>query len=677
MNRDQILQILYELALLTSSETHAEQLITKILQRLLYHTSFPCGIFLSGIQQTGNASFTGLIEEVVGCGNLFERKGEQFNFPGEMHINSDINFIVDQELIRTTFGNNIRYTSLLKLPVSANEQFILLNKEISDLSQPFDRIFEPVLNNFSKTLNLLRNNDALQDSLLQSNSLLQNVLDTVPSRIFWKDKNSVYLGCNALFAADAGFTSDEIVGKTDLDMPWSTTEAESYRIDDRMVMDSDQAKIHYEETQKRSDGTESWVETSKIPLKNNSGQIIGILGAYDDITKRKKAEQEIISAKEEAERANQAKSEFLSSMSHELRTPLNAILGFSQLIEFQESLPQDTRSNIKEIITAGHHLLELINDILDLTTIEARKVALSIEPVEYDELIRECISLVEPVAQRNEIKINNLSTTNTHYLKADRARMKQVILNLLSNAIKYNRKGGHVDINIDQADNNYYRISIKDTGIGIKHENLPRLFESFGRLGAEKTNIEGTGIGLVISKQLVELMDGRIGVESEYGEGSNFYIEVPVESSANIIEEQLDAGVFTSHKEENMNKYTVLYIEDNPINIALVSQLLALKPNINFLSALTASQGIDLALSNPPDLILLDIQLPDMNGFEVFKILRDKKVTEDIPIIAVSANAMAHDIEKAFQAGFNDYLTKPLNLVSFHQTIDAVLNKQE
>ncbi len=818
MDREQILQVLYEMALVTGGETHVEPLISKTLQRLLYHTTFPCGVFLSVVKTNKNNTIDVYLEQVIGCGVLLKKKGEILALPKEL-IHGQAGLLDDVELIQNAFGENFKYKNALKLPVNDKELFILLSKNTPGFELPFERIFEPVLKNFGKTLILCRENDRytylleqevsrrtkLESSLLESRNLLQNVLNTVPSRIFWKDKNSAYLGCNNLFAQDAGLeSSNEIIGKTDTDLPWGETEAESYRADDQAVMTSRDSKVRYEESQTREDGSDTWLETSKIPLINSSDDVIGVLGSYTDITERKRMEfdlkssetrhrtifestvdgiininnkgiiesvnpaveklfgytsneltgnnismlmpesfasqhdmyinkfsqaghktvlgrgrelvaqkkdgtvfpvdialdemfidgermftgiirdiserkeieQKIIQAKEEAESANRAKSDFLSSMSHELRTPLNAILGFGQLIQMEEGLSADIKGNVNEIVNAGEHLLELINEVLDLAKIEAGHIDLLLESVEYNPLILECVSLVDPIARHNEIQIKNIFNTESIFLRSDRIRIKQVIVNLLSNAVKYNRKGGEVNIVVYPSGDNFYRISVKDTGAGIKNENLPGLFEAFNRLDAEDLNIEGTGIGLVITKRLVELMGGKIGVESEYGAGSTFWIEIPKEtvSGSEINRSAEIESVQLEHDNDiNFKEHKVLYIEDNPVNLKLVTKLFSKKSHIHLYTAHTPGLGLELAEINQPDLILLDIELPDMDGYKVLENLRSNTLTSHIPVVAVSANAMPNDFKKAKEAGFDDYLTKPLDIKNFYKTVDELL----
>ena len=541
MNREQILQIIYEMALVTGGETHVEPLITKTLQRLLYHTAFPCGVFLSDIREIRKKQYECKLEQVVGCGDLLEKKGEIITLPEEILSECKSGLITDKKCISYVFGEQTKYKVALMLPVNNAEWFILLNKNIPDFKLTFEQIFEPVLKNFSKTLMLCRENERytflleqeilhrkeLEISLRESEELLRDVLDTVPSRIFWKDKNSVYLGCNNLFAYDAGLKSnEEIIGKTDHNLPWGKAEADLYRSDDLKVIESGLPKINYEESQTRKDGLETWLETNKIPLKNASGDVIGILGSYSDITDRKNAEQEIIKAKEEAERANNAKSDFLSSMSHEFRTPLNAILGFSQILEM-DAKDEKTRDNSQEIINAGNHLLSLINEILDLSKIESGNIELSIEKCYLNEIINDALSLIHPLAEKHSIQINNKVSASLN-INVDEMRFKQVLLNILSNAIKYNSENGKVIIDCSSNAKNMLYISISDTGDGLTPEQLSILFEPFERLGAENSNIEGTGLGLKISKDLVELMGGTITVESTVGKGSCFYVEVPL-----------------------------------------------------------------------------------------------------------------------------------------------------
>ena len=504
--------------------------------------------------------------------------------------------------------------------------------------------------------------------------MLSTVLDTIPVRIFWKDLNLNYLGCNQLFAQDAGKVSPrELIGKDDYAMNWHQS-ADLYRSDDSKIIERGLPKLNYEEPQIRADGTTVWLRTSKVPLRTSKGEVIGILGTYEDITSRKQIERSLIEARDDAERANQAKSEFLSNMSHELRTPLNAVLGFTQIMQCDDALPAEHKQHLTEILKAGKHLLLLINDILDLAKIESGRIDLSIEPIEAGPVIEESLSMVSTLALKRGIQIN--STGELHrMLRADRARLKQALLNILTNAIKYNRDNGSITLDVLQSGEDRVRIRITDTGIGIAPERIKELFHPFNRLGFENSGIEGTGIGLSITRRIIETMGGSIAVTSEVGIGSSFWVELPANSHAG---NEQDLAVLSnddviSMHDIKLNQYLVLYIEDNPANLRLVAQMLAQRKHITLLTAHTPELGIELARERHPALILLDINMPVLDGYQVLKIFQADPNLKDIPVIAVTANAMPRDIERGMRAGFTDYLTKPLDLMRFKSILDKYL----
>jgi PAS domain S-box-containing protein len=427
----------------------------------------------------------------------------------------------------------------------------------------------------------------------------------------------------------------------------------------------------------RKDGSMFWANVVFTAIRDPAGNARGFAKLTRDLTERRQVEQTLTLAKGAAEKANLAKSEFLSSMSHELRSPLNAILGFAQLME-SDATPAtpSQKASIDEILRAGWYLLELINEILDLAQIESGKLSLSPEPTSLAEVILECQAMIEPQAQARGISMTFPQFDVPCFVAADRTRLKQVLINLLSNAIKYNTAGGTVVVDRAGSTAERIRLNVRDSGAGLSPEKLAQLFQPFNRLGQEHGAEQGTGIGLVMSKRLVELMGGVLSVESTVGVGSVFSWELDAAAAPELEAKPAEpepAALAHTQAQPGAPLRTLLYVEDNPANLKLVEQLIARRPTIRLLTAVDGNMGIQLARANQPDVILMDINLPGISGIEALKILRDDPKTAHIPIVALSANAMPRDIERGLAAGFFSYLTKPIKVKEFMEALDAAL----
>ncbi|MCW8193244.1 PAS domain-containing protein [Proteobacteria bacterium 005FR1] len=424
------------------------------------------------------------------------------------------------------------------------------------------------------------------------------------------------------------------------------------------------------------DGRIRYVHELGQPEYDSEGRMEKLSGVIQDVTSRVEAQQSMVAARDEAERANQAKSEFLSSMSHELRTPMNAIIGFSQLLEADDELSEDQCENVGEILKASNHLLKLINEVLDLAKVESGRIELSLEPVEVRPIVEECVSLLSVVADKRQVRIVPGEFSGL-LVRADRTRFRQILLNLLSNAIKYNREGGSVRLLLADPNGGRLRIGVSDDGFGIAADKIEALFEPFNRLDAEGGDIEGSGIGLTLSRRLAEMMGGTIEVESTLGEGSTFWIELPAESLSIEDDCELSASTPLATVRRSMRKNLILYIEDNPANLRLVNKILGRRDDIELITAHTSGLGIELAAAKKPDLILLDINLPGLNGYQVMNVLRANPDLCEVPVVAITANAMPRDLERGKKAGFVDYLTKPLDVDRFTSAISSVLDREK
>jgi PAS domain S-box-containing protein len=519
----------------------------------------------------------------------------------------------------------------------------------------------------------------LRDQQFYTRSLIESNIDAIMTT----DPAGIITDVNKQMEALTGCTRDELIGA-----PFKTyfTDPELAEAGIKRVLSGNKV-TDYELTARARDGKETVVSYNATTFHDRDRKLQGVFAAARDVTERKRFEHtlqenniELERAKAAAEKANLAKSDFLSSMSHELRSPLNAILGFAQLISSDTPPPTPSQTaSIDQILHAGWYLLQLINEILDLAQIESGKLALSREPTSLADVMLECQAMIEPQGQKKGIRMTFPSSGCPYFVDADRTRLKQVLINLLSNAIKYNRTNGTVVVDCallaaEGSAAKRIRINVTDSGLGLPPDMLKQLFQPFNRLGQERSTEEGTGIGLVMSKRLVELMGGVIGVKSTVGLGSVFWFDLNSTTEPQLgMDMAHPPAIAPAQVLDGARQRTLLYVEDNPANLKLVEQLIARRPDMRLLSARDGNVGIQLARANQPEVILMDINLPGISGIEALKILREDPVTAHIPVVALSANAMPRDIEKGLQAGFFRYLTKPIKVNEFMDTLEVAL----
>ncbi len=481
------------------------------------------------------------------------------------------------------------------------------------------------------------------------------------------------LYANEAYCKMSGYTLEEVMGQTPRIMQGEDTDPLA-REQIRRALER-WKPIVVEVLNYNKAGMPFWVELSIVPVTDEKGWYTHWVSLQRDVTARKESESALTRAREEAEAANNAKSNFLSRVSHELRTPLNAILGFGQLLELEEQ-SLSSRESTEHILKAGHHLLELINEVLDISRIESGEAALSIEPIRVAEIAHEALDLVRPMAAEFGVSLRATNVFDSPLaILGDRRRVKQIVLNLLSNAIKYNRKGGTVTLSIETVehpnrdDAEFVRLCVTDTGTGIAPEKRERLWVAFDRLGAESSAIEGTGIGLALSLRLAQAMNGQLDFRSD-DQGSTFWVELPLAKLPSAEFDVAEKHVATGDRSPVATRWSALYIEDNLPNVQLMEGILAYRPEVRLLTAFEGESGIEMARQHQPNVILLDLHLPDINGDEVLRRLRADENLKNVPVIMISADATPGQIERLLAAGANDYLAKPFNIAQLLNLLD-------
>jgi PAS domain S-box-containing protein len=511
----------------------------------------------------------------------------------------------------------------------------------------------------------------LRDQQFYTRSLIESNIDAIMTT----DPSGIITDVNKEMEALTDCTRDELIGA-----PFKNYFTDPARAEAGIKQVLRERRVsNYELTVRTRDGKCTVVSFNATTFYDRGRTLQGVFAAARDITERRRLDQALQDKNVELERANLAKSDFLSSMSHELRSPLNAILGFAQLMTMDATATTASqKASIDQILHAGWYLLELINGILDLAQIESGKLSMSVECVALSDMMTECQAMIEPQRQARGLSASFPESDDAWFVEADRTRLKQVLLNLLSNALKYNRAGGSVAVTVTAPAPRRVRISVRDTGEGLPADKVAQLFESFNRLGQEASIEEGTGIGLVVSKRLVELMGGVIGVESAVGVGSVFWIEL-VAAPTPVAGPDIaaPAGLVPSQMLRDGRMRTILYVEDNPANLTLIEQLLGRYSDLHLISARDGNSGISIANQAQPDVILMDINLPGLSGFEAMRLLRADAATAHIPIVALSANALPRDVKKGVEAGFFRYLTKPIKVIELMDTLTAALERAD
>ena len=687
---DQEQVTLYEMALLMGSETAEEPLVHKFLQSLMSYTGVSTGLFISHLNRQANSYSFNICHSITDK-PFSPDPCKQITRCGEMPLRSEFRSVQDDlQSLDPAFEG---YYSELLLPVGQTDAFILFSADPTlSLS---DQLFTTILDNLATTLERHRSHKQLKERLQQeaeerqrTEQMFRLVLDHVPAGVYWQNVDGTIQSANRWLIRDlsAAGLPDTDTEKAEHDLSCHTADSQllqklirqaQLQQDDALVIREGQEIRNKNYYLHRSDDSYLWVELNKIPIRDNNQNIIGLLGTYRDITGRKLMMEELLHAKENAEQANRAKSSFLASMSHELRTPLNAIQGYTQLMEMdRDDLIEEHVEGLQEIRKASDHLLQLIDEILDLSKIEAGHIDLIIEPINPTPVIQEALTLNKHLADHLGISITTRFPNNLDLsVMGDSRRVKQILLNLVSNAIKYNHDNGVVELSMDQTSTEF-RVHVSDTGYGLTQEQLSQLFQPFERLGMESSTRQGTGIGLVISQKLAEAMQGRIEVSSQPGKGSVFTLVLPMATEDQFPQPMQSIGLSVADIiSRGGEKTTTLYVEDNSANRMLVEKIFSKRDGDRLLTATTPEEGLEILRHETPDLVILDINLPGMSGYDLLRHIQTEGLHINRKLIALSANSGPEDIRQAEIAGFDAYLTKPLNIPKFNRQLNHWLEK--
>jgi PAS domain S-box-containing protein len=520
----------------------------------------------------------------------------------------------------------------------------------------------------------MRERGVAEMALRESEQRFRSIIDNVPIGMLYSDLNGNLIQTNPSLCELIGYTEDELMKLGPADYTHPDDVAEDAALNERLV----RGEIPMYRRHKRyvaKSGVTVWARATVSLLRDVQGRPQRIVGVVEDITEHLRL-QEAERAREVAESSSHAKSEFLSRMSHELRTPLNAMLGFAQLLELDQHDPltRAQRPWVNQIQQAGWHLLEMINDVLDLSRIESGNLRLQTETLDLAEVLGACLSMVEADAQRRRIAVTKELASGSLAVLGDATRVKQILTNLLTNAVKYNVDAGRIHISSQATDAEMTEITVSDTGLGMTAEQMANLFQPFNRLGRERSSQQGTGIGLVISQRLAELMGGSLWVRSTAGKGSSFVLALPRVLDVDTV--RSDLTTFDSVPPE-YHRRIVHYVEDNETNVEVMRGVLAQRPQVQMQVSITGLDSLATMRATPPDLILLDMHLPDISGLELLRHYKQDPRTAGIPVVVVSADALVSQIEAAFEAGAAHYLTKPVSVSELLTVVDTLLERAE